>query len=122
MPSRRILFCRVVRLSPSHLSLHQSSSESSTLVSKELALQQSGRDGGTVHAADVADLIQKERTAIRELESALYTPGEVRSAVLELQPKLLRAIQEQEFERLGSARTIHVPLTRTRNCAQKSVI
>jgi formate hydrogenlyase transcriptional activator len=27
---------------------------------------------------------------------------------LELQPKLLRAIQEQEFERLGSAKTIHV--------------
>jgi formate hydrogenlyase transcriptional activator len=27
---------------------------------------------------------------------------------LELQPKLLRAIQEQEFERLGSARTIQV--------------
>ena len=26
----------------------------------------------------------------------------------ELQPKLLRAVQEQEFERLGSARTIHV--------------
>jgi formate hydrogenlyase transcriptional activator len=27
---------------------------------------------------------------------------------LELQPKLLRAVQEQEFERLGSAATIHV--------------
>jgi formate hydrogenlyase transcriptional activator len=27
---------------------------------------------------------------------------------LELQPKLLRAVQEQEFERLGSSRTIHV--------------
>jgi formate hydrogenlyase transcriptional activator len=27
---------------------------------------------------------------------------------LELQPKLLRAVQEQEFERLGSANTIHV--------------
>ncbi len=27
---------------------------------------------------------------------------------LDLQPKLLRALQEQEFERLGSARTIHV--------------
>ena len=26
----------------------------------------------------------------------------------ELQPKLLRAVQEQEFERLGSAKTIHV--------------
>jgi formate hydrogenlyase transcriptional activator len=27
---------------------------------------------------------------------------------LELQPKLLRAVQEQDFERLGSAKTIHV--------------
>jgi formate hydrogenlyase transcriptional activator len=27
---------------------------------------------------------------------------------LELQPKLLRALQEQEFERLGSSQTIRV--------------
>jgi formate hydrogenlyase transcriptional activator len=33
---------------------------------------------------------------------------EIGDISLELQPKLLRAIQEQEFERLGSARTIHV--------------
>ena len=33
---------------------------------------------------------------------------EVGDIALELQPKLLRAIQEQEFERLGSNRTIHV--------------
>jgi len=33
---------------------------------------------------------------------------EIGDISLELQPKLLRAIQEQEFERLGSAATIHV--------------
>ena len=33
---------------------------------------------------------------------------EIGDLPLELQPKLLRALQEQEFERLGSAQTIHV--------------
>src|SRR5450755_972269 len=33
---------------------------------------------------------------------------EIGDISLELQPKLLRAIQEQEFERLGSSHTIHV--------------
>jgi formate hydrogenlyase transcriptional activator len=33
---------------------------------------------------------------------------EIGDIPLELQPKLLRAIQEQEFERLGGTRTIHV--------------
>ncbi len=35
---------------------------------------------------------------------------EIGDISVELQPKLLRAVQEQEFERLGSARTIHVDL------------
>jgi DNA-binding NtrC family response regulator len=33
---------------------------------------------------------------------------EIGDISLELQPKLLRAVQEQEFERLGSVKTIHV--------------
>jgi formate hydrogenlyase transcriptional activator len=33
---------------------------------------------------------------------------EIGDISLELQPKLLRAVQEQEFERLGSSRTMHV--------------
>ena len=33
---------------------------------------------------------------------------EIGDISLELQPKLLRAVQEQEFERLGNAKTIHV--------------
>ncbi len=33
---------------------------------------------------------------------------EIGDISLELQPKLLRAVQEQEFERLGSAHTVHV--------------
>jgi formate hydrogenlyase transcriptional activator len=35
---------------------------------------------------------------------------EIGEIPLELQPKLLRAIQEQEFERLGGTRTIHVDI------------
>ena len=39
---------------------------------------------------------------------------EVGDIPLELQPKLLRALQEQEFERLGSARTIRVNVRSSR--------
>lgn len=35
---------------------------------------------------------------------------EIGDISLELQPKLLRAVQEREFERLGSTRTIHVDM------------
>ena len=33
---------------------------------------------------------------------------EIGDITMELQPKLLRAVQEQEFERLGSSKTVHV--------------
>jgi len=33
---------------------------------------------------------------------------EIGDITLDLQPKLLRALQEQEFERLGSTKTVHV--------------
>jgi formate hydrogenlyase transcriptional activator len=35
---------------------------------------------------------------------------EIGDITMDLQPKLLRALQEQEFERLGSAKTIHVDI------------
>jgi len=40
-------------------------------------------------------------------EGSLFL-DEIGDISLELQPKLLRAIQEQEFERLGSSKTMHV--------------
>jgi len=48
------------------------------------------------------------RVALHELERYTQARIEIGDISLELQPKLLRAVQEQEFERLGSANTISV--------------
>ena len=52
-------------------------------------------------------LMQKKGRFELADHSSLFL-DEIGDISLELQPKLLRAVQEQEFERLGSARTIHV--------------
>ncbi len=52
-------------------------------------------------------LMQKQGRFEVADRSSLFL-DEIGDISLELQPKLLRAVQEQEFERLGSAKTIHV--------------
>ena len=52
-------------------------------------------------------LIQKKGRFELAAQGSLFL-DEIGDISLELQPKLLRAVQEQEFERLGSAKTIHV--------------
>ena len=52
-------------------------------------------------------LVQKKGRFELADQGSLFL-DEIGDISLELQPKLLRAVQEQEFERLGSARTIQV--------------
>src|SRR5208337_4870898 len=52
-------------------------------------------------------LMQKKGRFELADRSSLFL-DEIGDISLQLQPKLLRAVQEQEFERLGSAKTIHV--------------
>jgi formate hydrogenlyase transcriptional activator len=52
-------------------------------------------------------LIQKRGRFELAHQGSLFL-DEIGDISLDLQPKLLRALQEQEFERLGSTRTIHV--------------
>jgi formate hydrogenlyase transcriptional activator len=52
-------------------------------------------------------LIQK-RGRFEVADQGTLFLDEIGDISLELQPKLLRALQEQEFERLGSSKTIHV--------------
>jgi formate hydrogenlyase transcriptional activator len=52
-------------------------------------------------------LIQK-KDRLELADNGTLFLDEIGDISLELQPKLLRAVQEQKFERLGSARTIHV--------------
>ena len=52
-------------------------------------------------------LIQK-KGRLELADGGTFFLDEIGDISLELQPKLLRAVQEQEFERLGSTRTIQV--------------
>ena len=54
-------------------------------------------------------LIQK-RGRFELADRGTFFLDEIGDITLDLQPKLLRALQEQEFERLGSTRTLHVDI------------
>ena len=62
---------------------------------------------GHERGAFTGALIQKKGRFELADEGSLFL-DEIGDISLELQPKLLRAVQEQEFERLGSAKTIQV--------------
>jgi transcriptional regulator with GAF, ATPase, and Fis domain len=51
---------------------------------------------------------RKPRGVLNRRTEARYFLDEIGDMPLELQPKLLRALQEQEFERLGSNHTLRV--------------
>jgi len=53
-------------------------------------------------------LLATRRGRFELADGGTLFPDEIGDISLELQPKLLRAVQEQEFERLGRAKTIHV--------------
>ena len=54
--------------------------------------------------------LMQKRGRFELADHATMFLDEIGDISLELQPKLLRALQEHEFERLGSAKTIHVDL------------
>ena len=62
---------------------------------------------GHERGAFTGALVQKKGRFELADQGSLFL-DEIGDISLELQPKLLRAVQEQEFERLGSARTIQV--------------
>jgi formate hydrogenlyase transcriptional activator len=62
---------------------------------------------GHERGAFTGALMQKKGRFELADEGSLFL-DEIGDISMELQPKLLRAVQEQEFERLGSARTIEV--------------
>ena len=52
--------------------------------------------------------LMQKRGRFEVAHEGTFFLDEIGDISLELQPKLLRALQEQEFERLGSSKTIHV--------------
>ena len=54
--------------------------------------------------------LMQKRGRFELADHATMFLDEISDISLELQPKLLRALQEHEFERLGSTKTIHVDL------------
>ena len=52
--------------------------------------------------------LMQKRGRFELADQGTFFLDEIGDITMDLQPKLLRALQEQEFERLGSAKTIHV--------------